>query len=434
MADSRRPTRKSTRPTAPARPQPATAPSSRSDPASARPRASKPAVVAREEGDSLRPGSVATVRATIAALREQLAERDAQVARLSAERETEADTMAQMLVRIAELERRPDPSLVPARAPSDAKLRDLEDRLLSAEARVAAAEARATDEAARAEDLARELQAQRTRTGEAEVRARQGEEARAIAEESARAARDRAVALSEEIERLSTPREDPRARQREEALQRELADLREELELARDRLEASIAAREEAQRSFGEQIGEAKRARECEAETVGNLRVQMRALEARVEAVGRHLAWTDDAAAVAGRALEELETRAREDRVRLGEAIAAMRHRAAVAREVVAGRFAKEARDDVEGASFDEALEHDPKRTTPSGSLPKVEPPPETRVLPSEWSSPLAHDAGPESAPSSAGSLDAGWSERQSSGASAPPPPSGRRAGEREGP
>lgn len=366
MAESRRPPRGSTKPSV--RP----------------PRASASATTAapprlREEQVSVRPASsrtsdIASVTKTITALRQRLAEREAQLAREQHERAGDADTIAQMLVRIAELERnlRDAESRAGARNASGPPLRDDSlQRLASLEARVDEAEARARTEHARADDaearatslearaetLSREADSLRSQAAEADTRARNAEARVAQAEEIAKSARTRAIELSETIESLREEiataeararAADQRTQELEQRLSsdeahvreagRELDDLREEVDVLRSQLEAAQAAREVARGELDEERARGVQAVEDERER------HARALEAR-ERNARALEEERDARL---RELEEERRRLRALEVRLRELEEETRGEAAKLQAALA-----KARHDLEVVTFD---------------------------------------------------------------------------------
>lgn len=272
MAESRRPTRKTNRPTASKTPT------------------ERPQV--REEkqklGAIVKPTDVAALAKSLASVKVRLAESEAKLAREKQERTAEADTIAEMLVRIVGLEkalkvaaandqrrRSMGPPVAAVDTEARARLASFELRVTDAEARARNAESRTAEAHSQAraaqERLAtvvRDYEAARNAAAEADARARSAEDRTAHAEHLAQSAKaratevtDRFVSMQSELitfeARARAAEARPSAPIGDDSLARELGSVRIQLEaahLARDGAAKAIAEeRENHQRELEQQ-------------------------------------------------------------------------------------------------------------------------------------------------------------------------------------
>jgi chromosome segregation ATPase len=220
---------------------------------------------------------IAALARSYAALKQKLADTEATLAREKQERSADADTIAEMLLRIVGLEK-----ALKATASSDVRSRSLgppaahtgamqrvaslesrvDDAVMrarAAETRTATAEARARAADDRIAEVVRDQEMLRTSLADADARARTAEDRVAHAEQLAKAARARAVELNDRFEMMQTEIVSLEARAR--AAENRARDLKQEelprddreLELVRIQLEAAHIARDDARAAIAQE-------------------------------------------------------------------------------------------------------------------------------------------------------------------------------------
>ena len=322
MAESRRPTRKTTRPTAEKTP-------------TDRPRA-------REEkktiGAMVKPTDLAALAKSFASMKAKLAESEANLAREKQERTAEADTLAEMLLRIVGLEkalnvaaandqrrRSMGPPVAAVDTEARARLAAFEQRVTDAEARARNSEARAADAESRARaaqerlaEGARDYEAARVAAAEADARARSAEDRAAHVEHLALSAKARATEITDRFVSMQSEliTFEARARAAEARPSAAVGDdsLARELSSVRIQLEAAHLARDAAQRAIADERGNHQR--ELEQQRERNARALREAHDTYSEAFASTL---EDERQSMREELEDQRTRVREANGQIGE-------------------------------------------------------------------------------------------------------------------
>ena len=254
-------------------------------------------------GAMVKPADLASLAKSFQAIKQRLADTEAELQREKREREGDADTIAEMLVRIVGLERsireaaaagarardsRPpvvDTEALHRVAALEGRLEEAEARARNAEARASDAESRARAERERAEALARDHEALRKKLAESDIRARSEQERAAQAEEVARAARARAIELAEQIDPMSERGElrEERARNQkalEELRERHAVALRDAHEAYAEAFRATLEDERERTR---EEVEQERAENRTLAARINELEDRLRGLDSRHE-------------------------------------------------------------------------------------------------------------------------------------------------------
>ncbi len=322
MAESRRPPKKSVRPAA-------------TKQVSTRPSEDKARV-----GAMVKPTDLAALAKSFASLKLKLAESEASLKREKQERSADADTLAEMLVRIVGLEKS-----LKAAAASDERRRSMgppvaaidtearqrltafEQRVQVAETRARTAEARAADAESRTRaaherlaEVVRDYEAARAAVADADARARNAEDRTAHAEHLAQSAKaratevtDRFVAMQQELITYETRARAAEAR-RAEAPVSDHDSLAREVASVRIQLEAAHVALETAREALG--LERAQHQRELEQQRERNSRALREAHDTYSEAFSETL---EDERARTREEVEQERTQLREAMARIAE-------------------------------------------------------------------------------------------------------------------